>query len=64
MEEVFKLLTLVLTNFGIVWYFRKESREDWKRSDDQMKSFQEKFHEETKDFHRRLCEIEANRKKC
>lgn len=48
--------------FGIIWSFRKESREDWKMIHQEMKEFKEAIRIEMKDFHERLLDIEKNRK--
>jgi len=47
--------------FGIIWSFRKESREDWKMIHQEMKEFKEAIRIEMKDFHERLLEIERKR---
>lgn len=68
-----QILTVVAANFAIIWWFRKESREDWKIMHQENKEFKEsmrlemrEFKEivriEMKDFHERLLEIEKNRK--
>ena len=73
MESWFQILSLMLANFGVIWWFRKESREDWRIIHEEMKEFKEtsrietnQFREavrlEMKDFHERLIEIESARK--
>lgn len=57
-----QILTVVLANFSIVWWFRKESREDWKMIHQEMKEFKEAIRLEMRDFHERLLEIERKRK--
>lgn len=79
--EWLQILSLFIANFGLILWFRSESREDWSHIDnktDQLdlliraevrefreehKEFKERWLEETKDFHKRLCEIEAKRSK-
>jgi hypothetical protein len=56
-----QILTVILANFSIVWWFRKESREDWKMIHQEMKEFKEAIRIEMKDFHERLLEIERKR---
>lgn len=69
-----QILTVVLANFTVVWWFRKESREDWvrmdkeakenwSRRDREMKEFRELIRLDMKDFHERLLKIEMERKK-
>lgn len=60
-----QLLTLVITilatfagNFGIIIWFRKESREDWARCQNTIDAIKE----EMKDFHERLLDIETRRR--
>lgn len=53
------LITIIIANFGIIWWFRKESREDWIRCQNTLDAIQK----EMGDFHRRLCKIEERRKK-
>lgn len=64
-ESTLQILSLVLTNFGIILWFRKESREDWVRCQNTLDAiqkdsydFKQAMREETKDFHERLLEIE------
>jgi len=45
-------------NIGVIWWFRKESRDDWIRCENTINAIQE----EMKDFHKRLLEIELKRK--
>lgn len=44
-----QLLTVVLANLGAVWWFRKESREDWKMCDQEIKNYREEFRNDTKE---------------
>jgi len=48
-------LTILLS---FIWVFRKESREDWLRCENIIRSMKE----EMKDFHERLLKIEIERK--
>lgn len=68
-ESLLQLLTVLIANFGIIWWFRKESREDvkefrkecredWKRCTTLIDAIKE----EMKDFHERLLKIEMDRK--
>lgn len=65
-----QILTVIFANFGVIWWFRKESRddikefrkecrEDWKMSNNLIKAIQA----EMKDFHERLLKIEMDRSK-
>jgi len=65
----FQLLTVILSNFGVIWWFRREAREDWKMSREdwklmyaEHKEFKEAVQMEMKDFHERLLEIEKKRR--
>ena len=58
-ETWLQILTLIFGNFGIIWWFRKESREDWVRCQNTIDSIKD----EMKDFHERLLKIEMERKK-
>lgn len=67
-EDWIQLFTLIVTNFTIVWWFRKESREDWARNSDKMDKMVERtdkileaIQSEMKDFHERLLKIEMGR---
>ena len=67
---VIGMFTLFLGNVGIIWWFRKESREDIKefrkesREDWKMcNATIEAIRVEMKDFHERLIKIEMDRKK-
>lgn len=68
-----QLISFFIANFGIIWWFRKESREDWKiirkesREDwkiihQEMKEFKDVVRIEMRDFHERLLKIEMERK--
>lgn len=69
-KEIVELVIIVggiflmfLTTVGVVLGFWKTSHDAWKRSDDQIKEWNQKFYDETKDFHSRLCAIEERRLK-
>jgi len=57
-ETWVQIATIALSNFGIILWFRKESREDWVRCQNTIDCIQK----EMKDFHERLLEIEKGRK--
>jgi hypothetical protein len=57
-ESWIQILSLFLANAGLVIWFRAESRSDWRHMDNQVNAIRE----EMKDFHNRLCKIEADRK--
>lgn len=64
------IIGLFLANAGLITWFRAESRNDWRHMDaktdairEDIRDFQHKFYQETKDFHSRLCDIEAKRKR-
>lgn len=61
-EPWMQILTIILANFSVVWWFRRESREDWKMIHQEMKEFKEAIRIEMRDFHERLLEIEKDRK--
>lgn len=58
-ESWIQILTVVFANFGIIWWFRKESREDWIRCQNTIDAIKD----EMKDFHERLLKIEIERGK-
>jgi hypothetical protein len=65
-----QILTIVISNLGIILWFRKESREDWVRCQNTIDAIREEIKEskenmriEMKDFHERLLDIEKNRSK-
>ena len=62
-ETWIQIFTIMVANFGVIWWFRKESREDWKMIHQEMKEFKEAIRLEMKDFHERLLEIEIERYK-
>lgn len=53
-----QILTIVISNLGIILWFRKESREDWVRCQNTIDAIRE----DMKDFHERLIDIEKKRK--
>ena len=63
--EWLQILSLFLANAGLVFWFRSESRNDWRHMDAKLESNRSlmlAIHDEMKDFHYRLLEIEKNRK--
>ena len=62
-EGWMQIITLIIANFTVIWWFRKESREDWKMIHQELKEFKDVVRIEMKDFHERLVEIEKNRSK-
>lgn len=65
-----QILTIVISNLGIILWFRKESREDWIRCQNTIDAIREEIKEskenmriEMKDFHERLLDIEKSRSK-
>ena len=59
MNEWMQIITILAGNFGIILWFRKESREDWIRCQNTIDSIKD----EMKSFHERLIEIEKRRAK-
>ena len=68
-----QILTVIGANFGLFLWCRSESREDHRQLEAattaqlngiryDMKEFRDLWMQESKDFHKRLCEIEAARK--
>lgn len=51
------------TTITLFLWARSEAREDQQEIREDMKNFREIWMEESKDFHKRLCEIEAKRSK-
>lgn len=62
-EQWIQVISLFLANAGLIIWFRAESRNDWRHMDAKFDGFMKAIQEEIKDFHGRLCEIEAGRKK-
>lgn len=56
-ESWIQVLTVLISNFGIILWFRKESREDWIRCQNTIDAIQK----EMKDFHERLLDIEKGK---
>lgn len=50
-----QIIALFFANAALVVWLRGESREDWRHCDALIAA----IHEETKDFHGRLCKIET-----
>lgn len=68
-ETWIQILTIIVGNFSIILWFRKESREDWVRCQNSIDSHQrdtkvtiDAIQSEMKDFHKKLLEIEMGRK--
>ena len=64
------ILTLILGNAAVIVplfiWVRSEAREDMRHNDAKLESTRElvrAIHDEVKDFHNRLCEIESRTKK-
>lgn len=53
-----QIASLFLANAGLIFWFRSESRSDWRHIDAKVDA----IHEEMKDFHGRMCAIEERRK--
>jgi len=56
------MFTVFFGNIGVIWWFRKESREDWKMMHKENTEFKEAIRMDMKDFHERLLKIEMERK--
>jgi len=54
-----QIFAIILGNFGIIWWFRKECRDDWIRCQNTIDA----INDEMKDFHERLLKIEMDRNK-
>lgn len=66
-EAFMNILAIIFANASIIWWFRKDTKEDWVRMEAAMKESQTKteslimaIQEEMKDFHRRSLEVEYN----
>lgn len=57
-----QVLSLFLANAGLIIWFRAESRSDWRHMDSKLDTLTKAIQEEMKDFHGRLCAIEAGKK--
>ena len=69
MEQWAQVITTILSTVGVIWWFRKESREDIKElrkqsHDDWLRCQNtiDAIKEDVKDFHERLLKIEMGRK--
>ena len=62
-QVIFTAFTILLGNFGIIYSFRKEIREDQKHLDNRWYAAIKSIEMECKDFHERLLEIEKKRNK-
>lgn len=67
-ESWIQILSLFLANAGIIFWFRTESRNDWRHMDNKMEENRREtiqilkaIQEEIKDFHGKLCKIEESR---
>ena len=58
-EGWMQIITIMMSNLGVILWFRKESRDDWIRCENTLVGIRE----EMKDFHERLLQIEMERKK-
>lgn len=61
--EWIQVLSLFAANAGLIFWFRTESRNDWRHMDAKVSSQLDAIHQEMKDFHGRLCAIEERNKK-
>jgi hypothetical protein len=65
-----QIASLFLANAGLIFWFRAESRSDWRHMDAKIdamrqdsKEFQAAILQEMKDFHGRLCAIEERNRR-
>lgn len=58
-----QVISLFLANTGLIVWFRAESRSDWRHMDNKLEITVKTIQEDMRDFHGRLCEIEASKKK-
>lgn len=70
LKDHLDLIILLATLVGTSFWNHSEARQDYRHHDvmlqeiqKEMKDFQNKMHDETKDFHGRLCAIEERGKK-
>lgn len=61
--EWLQVLSLFLANAGLIFWFRTESRNDWRHMDAKLESYMKEMQEERRDFHGRLCAIEERNRK-
>lgn len=59
--NIITLVSIALSNIGLILWFRAESRADWRQMDAKVDARLQAIHEEMKDFHGRLCAIEERR---
>jgi hypothetical protein len=52
--EWLQVLILFLANASLIFWFRSESRADWRHMDNKLDAFREAIREDMKDFHERL----------
>lgn len=52
-----QIISLFVANASLIFWFRSESRTDWRHMDCKVDA----IHEEMKDFHARLCVLEERR---
>lgn len=62
-ESWIQIIAIFIANFGLLLWFRAESRNDWRKTDSEIKEFRELMFLEIKDFHGRLCSIEERKLK-
>lgn len=62
MTEWLQVLTILIGNFGIIYMFRREIRDDQKHLDNRWYAAIKAIEAEMKDFHERLLEIERGKK--
>lgn len=65
----YQIAALVLPNIAIILWFRTEARNDYRKSDQEIKDLRRdmidvmrSIDKEIKDFHGRLCSLEERRK--
>ena len=61
-EGWLQIASLFLANAVLIIWFRAESRSDWRHMDNKLDSSIKAIHEEMKDFHKKLIEIETLKK--
>jgi hypothetical protein len=57
-ESWIQIISLFVANAALIFWFRSESRSDWRQMDSKLDAFTKGIQEEMKDFHGRLCAIE------
>lgn len=58
-QEWYQVIFMALTVIGVFLWSRSESKADYRHMDAQIQA----IHEEVKDFHGRLCDLEARVRK-